>query len=238
MLEIRNLTVKYRGLCALESASFAIQPGQVVALIGPNGAGKTTLIKAILGLVRKTDGNVYFCSQPLHKQLNRVAYIPQRSQVDWNYPITVYNVVMLARINQHRWWQPASHPSLQIVKNALERVNLWELRDRKISELSGGQQQRVFLARALAQQADLFLLDEPFTGVDQQTQEIMFQIFDELRAKQKTVLVISHDLGETINHYDQILLLNKHLVAIGSPQQVLTTNNFQKTYGHPNLISA
>lgn len=238
MLEIRNLTVKYRSLCALESASFAIQPGQVVALIGPNGAGKTTLIKAMLGLVPKNDGHVYFCSKPLHKQLNRVAYISQRSQVDWNYPITVYNVVMLARINQHRWWQPASHPSLQIVKNALERVNLWELRDRKISELSGGQQQRVFLARALAQQADLFLLDEPFTGVDQQTQEIMFQIFDELKAQGKTVLVISHDLGETINQYDQILLLNKHLVAIGSPQQVLTTNNFHKTYGHPNLISA
>lgn len=231
MLEVENLTVSYRGVLALESVSFQVQPGQLVGIIGPNGAGKSSLIKGMLGLTPISEGTVKFDSQPLQRQLRKVAYVPQRSQIDWNYPITVWNVVLLARSRATSFLMGYSRQSKELAKNALQRVNLWDLRHRPIGELSGGQQQRVFLARSLAQQAELFLFDEPFNGVDQTTKDIIFDIFSELKAENKTLIVVSHNIQETLKHYDRLLLINKKLLASGHPKIILKSSNIQKAYG-------
>lgn len=230
MLEVCNLSVSYRHTWAIKNVSFTLQPGQVTGLLGSNGAGKSTLIKAILGLVPSTEGVVNWANKPVTKQLNKVAYVPQRSQIDWDYPVTVEKVVMMGRVTSTGWFKSHSKYSRRLVSNALERVGMWQYRQRQIRELSGGQQQRVFLARAIAQEADLFLLDEPFNNVDRQTERVIFDIFAELKAQQKTLLVISHDLGETIANYDRLLLLNKSLIASGSIESVLTNENINKAY--------
>ncbi|WP_017745199.1 metal ABC transporter ATP-binding protein [Scytonema hofmannii] len=232
MLKVYNLSVRYRGNLALEGISFTVEPSQSIGIIGPNGAGKSTLIKAMLGLIPICSGSVRFCGQPLKQQLSRVAYIPQRSVIDWDYPTTVKKVVMMGRTVQTGLFRRPSRQSRELVKMALQRVDIWNLRDRPIGQLSGGQQQRVFLARAIAQQADILLFDEPFTGVDYKTEEIIFDIFRELKTQQKTLLIINHDLGDTLKQYDQLLLLNKHLVAWGCREEVITPVNIQKAYGH------
>jgi ABC-type Mn2+/Zn2+ transport system ATPase subunit len=231
MLEVHDLAVNYRNTWAISGVSFSIQPGQLTVLLGPNGAGKSTIIKAILGLIPLTKGVATFHDKPLKSQRKRVAYVPQRTQIDWNYPVTVWNVVMMGRTIHTGWFKHPSRQSQEIVQDALERVGLFEYRHRQIGELSGGQQQRVFLARALAQQAELFFFDEPFAGIDQKTEEIIFEIFQDLKFQNKMVLVISHDLGETLEQYDQVLLLNKELIAVGSKSEVLTTENLKKAYG-------
>jgi manganese/iron transport system ATP-binding protein len=231
MLEVQQLTVNYRGVRGLETVSFQVSSGQLVGIIGPNGAGKSTLLKALLGLVPKSGGVVSYCTCPLHQQLAKVAYIPQRSQIDWDYPITVWNVVMMARTRQLGWFRSPGQAAKAIVKAALERVEMLHLSDRRIGELSGGQQQRVFLARALAQQADLFLFDEPFTGVDKKTEAIMLEVFEELRSQDKILLLSTHEWGQSLNQLDRLLLLNQHLIADGSPQQVMTPENLRQAYG-------
>jgi manganese/iron transport system ATP-binding protein len=242
MLEVQQLTVNYRGVRGLETVSFQVSSGQLVGIIGPNGAGKSTLLKALLGLVPKSGGVVSYCTCPLHQQLGKVAYIPQRSQIDWDYPITVWNVVMMARTRQLGWFRSPGRRAKEVVKAALERVEMLHLRDRRIGELSGGQQQRVFLARALAQQADLFLFDEPFTGVDKKTEAIMLEVFEELRSQGKILLLSTHEWGQSLNQLDRLLLLNQYLIADGSPQQVMTPENLHQAYGthlgnplHPDL---
>ncbi len=232
MLEVENLSVRYRGNEALEKVSFAIATGQIVCVIGPNGAGKSTMLKAMLGLVGNSSGSVKFCGKPLKQQRDKVAYIPQRSHIDWDYPTTVENVVMMGRTLKTGLFRGYSRQSRELVRAALERVGIWNLRDRQIGQLSGGQQQRVFLARALAQQADILFFDEPFTGVDIKTEEVIFEIFSKLKLENKTLLVISHDLGDTLKHYDKLILLNKYLVALGSREEVITPVNIQKAYGH------
>ncbi len=232
MLEVHNLAVQYRGSSALDNVSFAVSPGQLVGLLGPNGAGKTTLVKAMLGLIAASGGWVKFGDRPLQSQLQRVAYVPQRNQIDWDYPVTVHKVVMMARTVQTGWLKGFSPQSKAWVRSALERVGMWEYRQCQIGELSGGQQQRVFLARAIAQQAELFLFDEPFNTIDRATQDIIYEVFRELKQQNKTLLVISHDLGETLNYYDQLLLLNRQLIAMGPRLEVLTADNIQKAYGH------
>jgi len=230
MLEVCNLSVNYRHTWAIENVSFQLHPGQITALIGANGAGKSTLIKAILGLISAQKGKVTWSKQLVCKQLKKVAYVPQRSQIDWDYPITVEKVVMMGCTVSTGWFRSHSHQTKARVRQTLERVGMWQYRQRQIRELSGGQQQRVFLARAIAQEADLLLLDEPFNNVDQQTEAIIFEIFAELKAQHKTLLVISHDLSQTLNNYDQLLLLNKTLVASGSPAVVLTNENINQAY--------
>ncbi|NJL56551.1 metal ABC transporter ATP-binding protein [bacterium] len=207
--------------------------GELVGIFGPNGAGKSTMIKAMLGLIQSVNGTTLFLGKPLTQQLAQVAYVPQRSQIDWDYPVTVWNVAMMARTIQTGLFRQPSRQSRELVKAALERVGMYELRDRSIGELSGGQQQRVFLARALAKQADLLIFDEPFVGVDRKTEDIMFEIFAELKSQAKTLLVISHDLSETLSHYDRIVLLNKRLIAIGSRHEVMTDDNLKAAYGSP-----
>ena len=239
MLEVCHLSVNYRGIRALEDVSLTLLPGELVGLIGPNGAGKSTLIRAILGQAPGA-GQVLFRGQPLRSQRQKIAYVPQRSQIDWDYPITAWNVVMMAQTPRLGWlrWPPGpvSRPSpraraQQTVAAALERVGMLSLRHRAIGELSGGQQQRVFLARALAQEADLFLLDEPLTGVDKKTEAILLDLFTELKAQGKTLLVCSHEWGEALQRYDRLLLLNQRLIANDRPQTVMTMENIQQAYG-------
>lgn len=232
MLEVNDLTVSYRNSWAVQDVSFCLQPGQMTGLLGPNGAGKSTVVKAVLGLIPTVSGMVRYASRPLKRQLKRVSYVPQRSQIDWDYPITVENVVMMGRIPATGWFKKPDRNSYNLVRDALERVGMWNYRQRQIGELSGGQQQRVFIARALAQKADLLFFDEPLAGVDSQTETIIFDVFRDLKSEQKTLLVITHDLGESLEHYDQLLLLNKSLIAVGSKKDVMTQENLKKAYGH------
>jgi manganese/iron transport system ATP-binding protein len=231
MLEVQHLAVEYAGLHQLQAVSFAVRPGELVGVMGPNGAGKSTMFKAMLGLTPTVSGEVRYCTCPLCRQLNLVAYLPQRSQIDWDFPATVQQVAMMARTKQIGWGRRPQRRDKILVQAALERVEMWALRDRRIGDLSGGQQQRVFLARALAQQAEIFLLDEPFTGVDHPTEMVIFEVFNELKAQGKILLVSSHDWGQGLGQLDRLLLLNQQIIADGSPREVLTSENLHRAYG-------
>ncbi|NJR48540.1 MAG: metal ABC transporter ATP-binding protein [Leptolyngbyaceae cyanobacterium CSU_1_3] len=231
LLTVQNLSVRYRTLEALKDINFTVQPGRLVGIFGPNGAGKSTLVKAMLGLIPRVSGQVAYRGQPLSEQLDQVSYVPQRSQIDWTYPATVWDVVMMGRVKKTGWFNRFSSISRRVAIEALERVGMDVFKDRPIGELSGGQQQRVFLARSLAQQANVFCFDEPFVGIDQKTQRIIFEVFAELTQAGKTVLVVNHDLGESIAHFDELILLNQTLVASGARQEVLTHENLQQAYG-------
>lgn len=228
---VSQLTVHYRAVQALQDVSVTIQPGRLTGIIGPNGAGKSTFMKALLGLVPVTHGEAQYGDRPLAEQLDRVAYVPQRSQIDWNYPATVWDVVMMGRVRKSGWFRRFSATSRQVALAALERVGMADFRDRPIGQLSGGQQQRVFLARALAEEAEVFCLDEPLTGIDQKTEQVIFEILKELANAEKTVLVVNHDLGEAITHFDDLILLNRELIASGDRASVLRPEPMHKGYG-------
>jgi manganese/iron transport system ATP-binding protein len=230
MLTVENLSVTYRQNLALAPTSVSIPKGRLVGIIGPNGAGKSTFIKAILGLVPAT-GKITFEGKSLKTQFNRIAYVPQRTAVDWDYPATVADVVMMGRCTHIGWLRWARKQDYDLVEEALTRVGMQSFIQQQIGELSGGQQQRVFIARALAQQADLLFFDEPFVGVDQTTEGIIFTIFDELRDQGKTLLVVNHDLGEVVTHYDDILLLKNRVIAFGPREDVFTQQNLATAYG-------
>ncbi|MEL6383384.1 MAG: metal ABC transporter ATP-binding protein [Cyanobacteria bacterium J06626_18] len=230
-LTVDHLSVNYRNVQALRNINFAVPPGRLVGIFGPNGAGKSTLVKAMLGLTPVVTGMVRYGQDSLTVHRDRTAYVPQRSHIDWTFPATVWDVVLMGRVKQAGWLRRFSTVSRRIGADALERVGMAEFRDRRIGALSGGQQQRVFLARALAQQADLFFLDEPFVGVDQKTEAVLFRIFRELADEGKTVMVVNHDLGESITHFDQLLLLNRELIAYGPRERVFTTETMTRAYG-------
>jgi manganese/iron transport system ATP-binding protein len=231
MLEVQHLAVNYQQVRGLERVSFCVEPGQLVGIIGPNGAGKSTMLKAMLGLIPAASGAVSYCTCPLHQQLQKVAYVPQRSQIDWDFPITVWNVVLMARTRHLGWFRRPKMSAQKIVQAALERVEMYPLRHRRIGELSGGQQQRVFLARAIAQQAEILLLDEPFTGIDKKTEAIMLDVFSKLKGEGKILIISSHDWGQALDRLDRLLLLNRSLIADGTPQQVMTPENLCRAYG-------
>lgn len=230
-IKVVHLGVDYRAVKALEDVSLVIRPGRLTGMIGPNGAGKSTLLKAMLGLVPVAAGLVLYGDRPLLDQRHCVAYVPQRSQIDWLYPATVWDVALMGRVQKTGWFRRFSTVSRRKALTALERVGMVDFRDRPIGQLSGGQQQRVFLARSLAQEADVFCFDEPFVGVDQKTESVLFEIFHELANAGKIVLVVNHDLGESITHFDDLILLNRTLVASGSRQHVLNTDNLHRAYG-------
>ncbi|WP_035987469.1 metal ABC transporter ATP-binding protein [Leptolyngbya sp. KIOST-1] len=230
-LIVDHLSVNYRDVQALRNVNLTLRPGKLVGIFGPNGAGKSTLIKAMLGLMPVVTGQVSYGNAPLAHQRDRVAYVPQRSQIDWTFPATVWDVVMMGRVKKTGWFNRFSATSRQVATAALERVDMLAFRDRPIGALSGGQQQRVFLARALAQEADIFCFDEPFVGVDQKTEAVLFRIFRELAQAGNIVLVINHDLGESITNFDQLILLNKEVIAAGPRDWVLTRDNMTRAYG-------
>ncbi len=230
-IAVSNLEVYYRTVEALTNITLNVASGRVTGMIGPNGAGKSTLLKAMLGLIPASAGSVVYKGQSLQDWLELVAYVPQRSQIDWTYPATVWDVVMMGRVRKTGWFRRFSTVSRARAKEALERVKMSAYRNRPIGQLSGGQQQRVFLARSLAQEADIFFFDEPFVGVDQKTESILFNIFRELADAGKIVLVVNHDLGESITNFDDLILLNKELIAFGDRQNVLKEENLYRAYG-------
>ncbi|MBD1849683.1 metal ABC transporter ATP-binding protein [Cyanobacteria bacterium FACHB-502] len=231
VIAVEHLSVQYQSVRALQNVSFTMTPGHLVGIFGPNGAGKSTLIKAMLGLIPTVSGSVFYGDRPLADQKERVAYVPQRSQIDWTFPATVWDVVLMGRVRKMGYLNRFSVTSRQAAAEALERVGMSQFRNRPIGQLSGGQQQRVFLARSLAQEADVFCFDEPFVGIDQKTEDLLFGIFRQLADRGKTVLVVNHDLGESITHFDRLLLLNRELIACGDRNQVLTVENMTRAYG-------
>lgn len=230
-VSIQQLGVHYRLVEALKDVTCDIKPGRLTGVIGPNGAGKSTLIKAMLGLVFPTVGTALYKGKPLMNQLDAVAYVPQRSQIDWTYPATVWDVVLMGRVRKTGWFRRFSAVSRRVALEALERVGMSEYRDRPIGQLSGGQQQRVFLARALSEEAEIFCFDEPLAGIDKKTEAVIFDILHDLADTGKTVLVVNHDLGQAITNFDDLILLNRELIASGPRQQVLRTDNLQRAYG-------
>lgn len=230
-IELRNVTVSYDRKPAIRSVSVDIPAAQRVAVVGPNGAGKSTLIKAVVGLVELDAGRITVHGQDVSEVRQRVAYVPQRGGVDWDFPVLVRDVVLMGRYGRIGWFRRAGRRDREIAAAALDQMGMADLADRQIGQLSGGQQQRVFLARALAQEADVLLLDEPFVGVDAATEEAIFALLNTASGDGKTVVVVNHDLGAVGRHFDQVLLLNGRVVAYGPPSETLVPEVLQRTYG-------
>lgn len=230
-MEVHDLTVSYHRKPVLWNIDLSIPEGNLVGIIGPNGAGKSTFIKAILGLLPAASGWVQVYDKPISKQRDKVAYVPQRETVDWSFPVTAMDVVLMGRYGIKRWWNRITGKDREIVRQCLDKVGMLPYGDRQISNLSGGQQQRVFLARALAQDSQIYLMDEPFTGVDAATEAAIVAIMKELRQAGKTVIVVNHDLQTAQEYFDMLILLNMRLIAFGPTQEVFTPNLLSKTYG-------
>lgn len=227
LLRVRDLTVAYQGEPAIHNVSFDVQAGERVAIIGPNGAGKSTLIQAILGLLQPQSGDVRL--QGI--DLKQIGYVPQNEGVDWRFPVTVADVVMLGRTRQLGWFRWPSHAQWQAVDAALDRVGMLPFRNRQVGELSGGQRRRVFIARALAQEARLLVLDEPFSGVDVQAQNSLMDVLDDLNAGGLTVVLSTHDLNLAFGRFDRVLALRGSVVAYGAPADVYTPEVLEAMYG-------
>ncbi len=230
-LLVEQLTVLYDRVPVLWDLHFSIPQGKLVGIIGPNGAGKSTLLKALLGIVKPLSGKIEFLGEPFKKVQHRVAYVPQRSAVDWDFPIEVYDVVMMGRypkMGLFRWPRLADKESTQ---KALEMVGMESFGKRQIRELSGGQQQRVFLARALLQDADLYLMDEPFAGVDMASEKVIISLLDGLKAQGKTIFVVHHDLHSVSEYFDCAMILNTSMIACGPVEEVFHKDTILKAYG-------
>jgi len=237
IIRASGLTVRYESGFALQDVSFEIHPGERLAVVGPNGAGKTTLFKAIAGVITPTAGQVHvYGYEPGGHTC--IAYVTQRSQVDWTFPVSVADVVMMGRIGRLGFFRQPRAKDWDIVKQSLETVNLAELSGRQISQLSGGQQQRMFIARALAQEAELMLMDEPTTGLDMNSQEELLVILEKLQRRGVTVLVALHDLKLAAERFERVMLLNHRLLGLGTPEEVFVPQALTRTYGsHLRLVS-
>lgn len=231
LLELRGVSVRYGGRLALESVSLSIPHGAQVALVGPNGAGKSTLFKAMMGLVPLTAGEMLIHGRPACEYRDPVAYVPQREEVDWRFPVTVFDVVAMGRYGRGRWLKRLTDTDRQVARQSLERLGIGGLAQRPIGELSGGQQQRVFLARSLAQEPHVLLLDEPFTGVDISTREATLELLQNLRDQSVTVMVSTHDLDLASARFDQVVLLNRRLISAGTPKEVFTQEHLHDAFG-------
>jgi manganese/zinc/iron transport system ATP- binding protein len=230
-LEIHDLTVAYHKKPVLWGVDVTIPAGELVGVVGPNGAGKSTLIKAVMGLVPTSSGWIRIFGQPARKNLARVAYVPQRESVDWDFPVSALDVVLMGRYRHLGLIRRPGRRDRDIARDCLEKVKMLPYANRQISNLSGGQQQRVFLARALAQESDLYLMDEPFAGIDAATEAAIITLFKELKAKGKTIIVVHHDLPSARTYFDRLLLLNMRVVACGPTKEVFTMDLLQQTYG-------
>ena len=230
-LEVHDLTAGYHKKPVLWGIDLQVPKGKLVGIVGPNGAGKSTLIKAAMGLVPLSSGWVKIFGKPYNENRRRVGYVPQRESVDWDFPVTVMDVVMMGRYGHVGWFKRPKKADKEIARDCLDKVKMLPFANRQISNLSGGQQQRVFLARALAQESDVYFMDEPFAGVDAATESAIITLLHELREKGKTLLVVHHDLPTARNYFDQLLLLNMRVVAYGNTEDVFTYELLQKTYG-------
>ncbi len=230
-LEADSLNINYGKTPILWDVSFKIPKELVIAIIGPNGAGKSTLLKAALGLVKPLSGKLSLLGKPISQVRQKIAYVPQRESIDWDFPVTAFEVVLMGRYGRLGLFGRVKKADREAAYQALEMVGMTSFANRQISELSGGQQQRLFLARALVQNADLFLLDEPFAGVDLATEKATFELLRNLKMKGKTVFVVHHDLPSVEEYFDWALLLNTRLVAYGPVKEVFNRENLAKTFG-------
>jgi manganese/iron transport system ATP-binding protein len=233
-ISVRDLSVTYsNGFTAMRNASFTLDPGTICALVGVNGSGKSTIFKAIMGFVQPSSGEVRLCGLPVEEALKRniVAYVPQSEDVDWNFPVLVETVVMMGRYGHMNMLRMPSRADRYKVDEALERVGMSAYRSRQIGELSGGQKKRVFLARALAQEGRIILLDEPFTGIDVKTESAIIGLLRELRASGHLMLVSTHNLGSVPDFCDQVVLLDKKVLAAGPTVEVFTQANLERAFG-------
>lgn len=235
-LEFEQVTVSYNDHPALSDLTFQVPHGAHVAVVGPNGSGKSTLFKALVGLLPIRSGRILIHGQPLGDHKDCVAYVPQREEVDWRFPVTVEDVVLMGRFGRLGWLKPPTQQDRAVVRRSLAQMGISRLAPRPISELSGGQQQRVFMARALAQEPHILLMDEPFTGVDIATQDATLELLSQLKEQQVTIIVSTHDLSLATGHFDQVLLLNHRLIAYGPPAQVITTQALSEAFGGRILI--
>lgn len=231
-IDIENVTVAYHGKVALHNASLQLQPGSICGLVGMNGAGKSTLFKAIMGFVQPLQGRVLINSLSIRhgQKHNLVAYVPQSEEVDWQFPVNVWDVVMMGRYGYMNLLRIPGGRDRALVRQSLERVEMAAFRDRQIGELSGGQKKRAFFARALAQQAQVLLLDEPFAGVDVKTEKLMIDLLLELRQAGHTILISTHDLDAITTFCDQVVLINRSILAYGSTSEVFTPENLSRTF--------
>jgi manganese/zinc/iron transport system ATP- binding protein len=230
-IEVHDMTVAYQKKPVLWDVDLTVPAGKLIGIIGPNGAGKSTLIKAILGLIPKASGWVKIYGKPFEEMRSLVGYVPQRESVDWDFPVNVQEVVLMGLYRQLGWVKRPGKKHAELARESLKRVDMEDFTTRQISQLSGGQQQRVFLARALAQDAQIYLMDEPFAGVDAATEKAIVNLLNELKTKGKTVLVVHHDLQTITEYFDHLLMLNMRVIANGPVQQVFTKKNLQYTYG-------
>lgn len=230
-LAIHDLTVAYHRKPVVWDIDYQAAAGRLIAIVGPNGAGKSTLIKAALNLVPRISGEVLFFGESYKRVRHRVAYVPQRTTVDWDFPVSALDVVAMGLYRQIGWFKPVTRIYRQQALASLERVGMHDFARRQISQLSGGQQQRVFLARALAQGAELYLMDEPFAGVDAATEQAIIGVLRELRTAGQTVIVVHHDLQTVSEYFDDVVMMNMRLIAAGPVETVLTAENLRRTYG-------
>ena len=224
VIDVRGVTVRYNGDAAIENVTFRVAAGERVAIIGPNGAGKSTLINAMLGLIRYQSGEIVVDSRQL-------GYVPQHENVDWNFPVTVRDVVMMGLLRQLPRFRPPTRAHWQQVDEALEKVGMSAFGNRQVGELSGGQRRRVFIARALAMQAQILLLDEPFSGVDTSAQTDLMNVLDNLNAAGLTIVLSTHDLDLAFHRFDKVLALRQRVIAFGTPREVYQTDVLAKLYG-------
>ncbi len=231
VLEVHDLTVSYDKNPVLWNVDFSIPKGKLVGIIGPNGAGKSTMLKSVMGLVDKQSGYVKVFNKDLDEVREQISYVPQRESVDWDFPASVLDVVLMGRYGRRGLFKRITKEDKAIAMASLEKVNMQDYAKRQIAQLSGGQQQRVFIARSLAQQANLYLMDEPFAGVDASAESSILNLLQEMRAEEKTIMVVHHDLQSAYEYFDWVILLNMRLVASGPKEEVFTPELLQETYG-------
>jgi ABC-type Mn2+/Zn2+ transport system ATPase subunit len=230
-ITVKSLSVSYGTKRVLTNIHLDIEPGNVYGVIGPNGAGKSTLFKSILGLIEYNTGDIKVLDESIEEVRKQVAYVPQRDEVDWEFPATVLDIVLMGRYPHKKLLQRISNRDKEIALESLEKMGILDLKNRQIGALSGGQQQRVFIARALCQEATVMFLDEPFVGVDMTTEEKIIQILKKEAKEGKTLLVVHHDLATVDEYFDKVILLNQRLVAVGDTEDIFTKENMAKTYG-------
>lgn len=232
-IEIKKLSVKYDRQIVLKHIDLSIKSGQMIAVIGQNGSGKSTLIKAMLGLIPAQFDTIHFYGKSLSEVRSQIAYIPQRETIDWDFPISVYEVVAMGLLSSKKWWARTSKLEKQVILEALTKVGLVAEMNNQIGELSGGQQQRVFLARALVQHADLLIMDEPFSGVDMRSQALIFEVLKSLKSEGKTILIVHHDLATVAANFDEVIVLKNELLAHGETTSIFNSSIIENAFGIP-----
>ncbi|MEY5042041.1 MAG: hypothetical protein RLZZ414_1600 [Bacteroidota bacterium] len=231
VLQIKDLTVAYQNNVVLQNVNLSIPSGNLVGIIGPNGAGKSTLLNAIMHLIPKIEGEVKIKGESLKTIRKQVAFIPQRDSVDWNFPISVLDLVLMGRYVKLPWYKKITDLDKQQALNCLEKVNMLNFADKHISELSGGEKQRIFIARALAQEAEVYFFDEPLVGIDATSEKEIMEILNQMKMEGKSIFVVHHDLQSSVEYFDWVIFINRKIVASGPISSVFSLQNLQNTYG-------